>query len=73
MVDEADKAPTEVVCVLKALLADGETLLSHPCHTPVTPLSHPCHTPVTPRSHPGHTPVPPPSQVRSCCPTAGVS
>jgi MoxR-like ATPase len=27
MVDEADKAPTEVVCVLKGLLEDGEILL----------------------------------------------
>jgi hypothetical protein len=28
MVDEVDKAPTEVVCVLKGLLEDGEILLS---------------------------------------------
>lgn len=27
VVDEADKAPTEVVCVLKGLLEDGEILL----------------------------------------------
>lgn len=28
MVDEADKAPTEVICILKGLIADGEMLLS---------------------------------------------
>ena len=28
VIDEADKAPTEVVCILKALLEDGEILLS---------------------------------------------
>jgi hypothetical protein len=28
MVDEFDKAPTEVVCVLKGLLEDGEILLA---------------------------------------------
>ena len=28
MIDEADKAPTEVVCVIKALLEDGEILLA---------------------------------------------
>ena len=28
MVDEFDKAPTEVVCILKGLLEDGEVLLA---------------------------------------------
>jgi len=28
VIDEADKAPTEVVCVLKSLLEDGEILLT---------------------------------------------
>lgn len=29
LVDEADKAPLEVVCVLKGLIEDGEMLLVH--------------------------------------------
>ena len=28
MVDEADKAPSEVICILKGLISDGEMLLS---------------------------------------------
>ena len=30
--DEADKAPIEVVCILKGLLEDGEVLLSNGLH-----------------------------------------
>jgi MoxR-like ATPase len=40
MVDEADKAPVEVVCVLKALISDGEVLLTDGRRfvTPKSPL-----------------------------------
>lgn len=33
VVDEADKAPLEVVCVLKGLIEDGEMLLVSWCNT----------------------------------------
>jgi hypothetical protein len=48
VIDEADKAPTEVICILKTLLEDGQmTVMSHSCivlstkDEPVSIINHP--------------------------------